>query len=48
MDATVRQLAKVGAQVAILDVNLDAAQALADEVGSIACGCDITDTASVQ
>ena len=46
--ATVRQLAKSGAKVAILDVNLDAAQALADEVGGIACGCDITDTASVQ
>jgi NAD(P)-dependent dehydrogenase (short-subunit alcohol dehydrogenase family) len=45
---TVRQLAQGGAKVAILDVNLEAARALAAEVGGLACACDITDTASVQ
>jgi NAD(P)-dependent dehydrogenase (short-subunit alcohol dehydrogenase family) len=45
---TVRRLARAGAKVAVLDINLEAAAALADEVGGIACACDITDTASVQ
>lgn len=45
---TARRLAKAGAKVAVLDVNLEAAQALADEIGGVACRCDITDTASVQ
>jgi NAD(P)-dependent dehydrogenase (short-subunit alcohol dehydrogenase family) len=44
----VRQFAKAGARVAILDVNIDAAQALAKETGSIAVACDITDSISVQ
>jgi len=44
----VRQLAKGGARVSILDVNLDGAQALAKEVGGHAAACDITDTASVE
>lgn len=45
---TVRQLARAGAKVTILDVNLVAGQALAKEVGGLAIACDITDTASVQ
>lgn len=45
---TARRLAQAGAKVAVLDVNLDAAEALAKEIGGIACGCDITDTATVQ
>jgi NAD(P)-dependent dehydrogenase (short-subunit alcohol dehydrogenase family) len=45
---TVRQLAGAGAKVTILDVNLEAGQALAKEIGGLACACDITDTASVQ
>ena len=44
----VRQLAQSGARVSILDVNLDGAQALAQEVGGHAAACDITDTASVE
>jgi NAD(P)-dependent dehydrogenase (short-subunit alcohol dehydrogenase family) len=45
---TVRELAAQGAQVAILDVNLEAAQALAEEVGGLALRCDICDSASVE
>jgi NAD(P)-dependent dehydrogenase (short-subunit alcohol dehydrogenase family) len=44
---TVRQLAAAGARVAILDVNMEAAAALAAETGGIALACDITDSASV-
>jgi NAD(P)-dependent dehydrogenase (short-subunit alcohol dehydrogenase family) len=45
---TVRELAAQGAKVAILDVNLEAAQALAAEVGGVALRCDICDSASVE
>jgi NAD(P)-dependent dehydrogenase (short-subunit alcohol dehydrogenase family) len=45
---TVRELAAQGAKVAILDVNLEAAQALAAEVGGVAVRCDICDSASVE
>jgi NAD(P)-dependent dehydrogenase (short-subunit alcohol dehydrogenase family) len=44
---TARQLAAAGAKVAILDVNLEAGQALAAEIGGLALSCDITDSASV-
>jgi NAD(P)-dependent dehydrogenase (short-subunit alcohol dehydrogenase family) len=45
---TARQLARAGAKVAILDVNLELGQALAAEIGGKAFACDITDTTSVQ
>lgn len=45
---TVRELAAQGAKVAILDVNLEAARALAAEVGGLALQCDICDSGSVQ
>jgi NAD(P)-dependent dehydrogenase (short-subunit alcohol dehydrogenase family) len=45
---TARQLARAGARVSILDVNMDAAHALADEIGGLAFGCDITDTQSIK
>ncbi|WP_252717211.1 SDR family NAD(P)-dependent oxidoreductase [Herbaspirillum sp. B65] len=45
---TVRQLVQGGARVSILDVNMEAAQALADELHCHAVRCDITDSASVQ
>lgn len=45
---TARQLARGGAKVTILDVNAEAGQALAAEIGGKAVVCDITDTASVQ
>jgi NAD(P)-dependent dehydrogenase (short-subunit alcohol dehydrogenase family) len=44
---TVRQLVQAGARVSILDVNIEAAQALADELRCHAVRCDITDSASV-
>ncbi len=45
---TVRELAAQGAKVAILDLNLEAAEALAREVDGIALHCDIRDSASVE
>jgi len=47
-EATARELARQGAQVAVLDVNLDNAQRVASEIGGIACHCDITNTESLQ
>lgn len=44
----VRQLAQAGARVTILDINLDSARALAQEVGAHAVACDITNSDSVQ
>ncbi|HAT29600.1 MAG TPA: 3-hydroxyacyl-CoA dehydrogenase [Janthinobacterium sp.] len=38
---TARQLARGGAQVAILDLNMEAAEALAKEIGALAVRCDI-------
>lgn len=45
---TVRQLVQAGARVSILDVNMEAARALAEELRCHAVRCDITDSASVQ
>jgi NAD(P)-dependent dehydrogenase (short-subunit alcohol dehydrogenase family) len=45
---TARKLAQAGAKVTILDVDLEAAQALAAEIGGLAAACDITDPQSVQ
>jgi NAD(P)-dependent dehydrogenase (short-subunit alcohol dehydrogenase family) len=36
------QLAKAGAKVACLDINLDGAKAVADKIGGIAIRCDVT------
>lgn len=47
-EATARELARLGAKVAVLDVNLEQAEAVAREIGGVACKCDITDTASLQ
>jgi NAD(P)-dependent dehydrogenase (short-subunit alcohol dehydrogenase family) len=46
-EAVARELAGLGAKVAVLDVNLAGAQRVAGEIGGLACHCDITDTASV-
>ncbi len=46
-EAVARELARQGALVAVLDVNLAGAQRVAGEIGGLACHCDITDTASV-
>jgi NAD(P)-dependent dehydrogenase (short-subunit alcohol dehydrogenase family) len=41
--ATASELARAGAKVACLDVNLQAARAVADKLGGIAVHCDVTD-----
>jgi len=38
-----RHLAKAGVKVAVLDINKDAAEAVAKEIGGIGIGCDISD-----
>ena len=45
---TARELARRGARVAVLDINADAAKAVAAEIGGIALRCDITDSTSVE
>jgi NAD(P)-dependent dehydrogenase (short-subunit alcohol dehydrogenase family) len=47
-EATARELARLGAKVAILDVNLAAAQKVAADIGGIAMQCDVTSPDSVQ
>jgi len=47
-EATARELARLGAKVAVLDVNFEQAQAVAGQIGGVACRCDITDASSVQ
>lgn len=47
-EATARELARLGAKVAVLDVNLEGAQRVAREINGIAAKCDVTDTESVQ
>lgn len=53
-EATARELARLGARVAVLDVNAALAQKVADdlraqygEASAVACPCDITNTESV-
>ncbi len=49
-EATARELARLGAKVALLDVNLALAQQVAADIGAdraIACACDITSSDSV-
>lgn len=47
-EATARELARLGAQVAVLDVNLDNARRVAADIGGIALLCDVTSPDSVQ
>jgi NAD(P)-dependent dehydrogenase (short-subunit alcohol dehydrogenase family) len=46
-EATARELARLGAKVAVLDVNLAQAEKVAAEIGGVACQCDITITESI-
>jgi rhamnose utilization protein RhaD (predicted bifunctional aldolase and dehydrogenase)/NAD(P)-dependent dehydrogenase (short-subunit alcohol dehydrogenase family) len=46
--ATARAFAAEGAEVAVLDVNLEAAQRVAGTIGGFAAACDVTDDASVE
>ncbi len=45
---TARELARRGARVTVLDINGDAAAAVAAEIGGLGVRCDITDAASVE
>ena len=47
-EATARELARLGAKVAVLDVNADNARRVAADIGGLGLACDITDTASLQ
>ncbi|WP_306546294.1 SDR family NAD(P)-dependent oxidoreductase [Malikia spinosa] len=47
-EATARELARLGAKVAVLDVNLDNARRVAADIGGIALLCDVTSPDSVQ
>jgi len=46
-EATARELARLGAKVAVLDVNLAQAEQVAASIGGVACQCDITSADSV-
>ena len=46
--ATAALLAKAGAKVALLDVNMDAANAHAQKIGGIAIKCDVADSDSAR
>src|SRR5262245_34868306 len=43
---TARHLAAAGAKVAVLDINVDAARQIADEIGGIALACDVASSDS--
>lgn len=45
--AAARELARLGARVAVLDVNAAHAASIAAEIGGVAAVCDITDSASL-
>jgi NAD(P)-dependent dehydrogenase (short-subunit alcohol dehydrogenase family) len=47
-EAVARELARLGAKVAVLDVNAAGAQRVAADIGGIAATCDICDSASVN
>ncbi len=47
-EATARELARLGAKVAVLDVNLNNARRVADDIGGIALHCDVSSADSVQ
>jgi NAD(P)-dependent dehydrogenase (short-subunit alcohol dehydrogenase family) len=45
---TARHLSRAGAQVALLDVNLDLAREVANEIGGLALKCDVSDARSAE
>lgn len=46
--ATARALAKLGARIVLLDVNLEGAESLAQEIQGLALSCDVTSAESVK
>lgn len=47
-EATARMLAAKGAQVAILELNMDGANRVAGDIGGVAIECDVSDAASAE
>ena len=47
-EATARELARLGAKVAVLDLNLDNAKKVASEIGGLAIQCDVSNGESMQ
>jgi NAD(P)-dependent dehydrogenase (short-subunit alcohol dehydrogenase family) len=47
-EATARELARLGARVAVLDLNLENAQRVAADIGGVAVQCNVSDEASMQ
>ena len=47
-EATARELARLGARVAILDMNMDNARRVAADIGGLAVECNVADPASMQ
>ena len=47
-EATARELARLGAKVAVLDLNLENAQRVAADIGGVACACNVSDPESMQ
>ena len=47
-EGTARSLAAAGAKVAILDMGLEKAKSVADEIGGIAVECNVADAASAE
>ena len=47
-EATARALAAAGAKVALLDLNADRVSAIAQEIGGVGIGCNVTDAASAE
>jgi NAD(P)-dependent dehydrogenase (short-subunit alcohol dehydrogenase family) len=46
-EATARELARMGARVAVLDLNMELAEKVAADIGGVACQCDITNADSM-
>ena len=46
-EATARELARLGAKVAVLDLNMDNAQRVANEIGGVAVSCNVSDPESM-
>ena len=46
-EATARELARLGAKVAVLDLNLDNAQRVAADIGGVAVQCDVSNADSM-
>ena len=47
-EATARELARLGAKVAVLDLNLDNARKVAADIGGLAIQCDVSSGDSMQ